>query len=437
MSRRAVLGGLVLGAAGAGGLTACSSGQQAASTSGAVDIGFWTHDPSYVKTFQASAADADLMAGSAFQDTINPVSANGSDLLSRTITQAVAGQSGPGMLGIIISEWPRVMKPQMAENLFVDLSDLTTDLGDDLLRTEPYSVDGRLYALESDSSISVFYYRQDEFEAHGIDPQMQTWEDYLQAGEQLAAATGKSLGMVANGDNTSIFNSFLQFLLQRGGAPFDADGNLTIDTPEVLETLDVIQRGVQNGTFKVLGDPYGSAAAAALKQGELIAIVMPNWYNVYGLQANVPEQAGLWRMRTLPRFTGGGHIASNLGGTGFAVGLNNAARQASVDLLKRTYLTPEGQLLRYQIGGYLPTIKSLYSAPEFTDITDAYLGDQRVFDVYAQGAQDIPSFYQSATMQQLSVAMGAALLGLYSGAYTPERVVEATIKGYREQTRQA
>ncbi len=435
LSRRTLLAGV--GAAGLLALAACAPRTTAPIASGAVRLSLWTHDPGFITTFQNAAADAELMRGSAFQTTISPVSANGADLLSRTITQAVAGSPGPDMLGVIISEFPRVLKPQMAENLFVDLSELVASVGDDLLRTAPYSRDGRLYALEADASISVFYYRQDEFEALGIDPEMETWDEYLDAGARAFEQSGKSIGMVSNGDNTSIFNSFLQLLLQRGGSPFDEAGELTIDSPESIEVLDYIQRGVASGALLVLGDPYGSAAASALKSGTLIATVMPNWYNLYGLQSNAPEQAGLWRMRSIPRFSGGGHIASNLGGTGFAVGLDSPRAEASLDLLSRTYLTKEGQLLRYEAGGYLPTLGSLYDDPAFTEITDEYLGGQRVFDVYRQSARDLPEFYQSATMQQLSAAMGAPLLSLYRGSLTPAQTIAATVEGYKQQTRQS
>ena len=434
--RRTLFAGL--GVAGLLALAGCSIGSRPSPvTAGSVSLSMWTHDPSYVEAFTRAATDKVLMKGSAFAPTISPVSADGASLLSRTITQAVAGSEGPDLLGIIISEFPRVMKSQMAENLFVDLNPLIEQAGGNILRTADYSVDGKTYALESDTSISVFYYRADEFERLGIDSRLATWEEYLEVGGAVFAETGQSIGMVSNGDNTSIYNSFLQYLLQRGGSPFDESGELTIDTDEAADVLEFMATGVENGSLMVIGDPYGSAAASALKSSTLIGTVMPSWYNVYGLQANAPEQAGSWRMRTLPRFASGGHIASMSGGTGFAVGVNSANREAALDLLRRIYLTREGQLLRYEIGGYLPTMPELYDAPEFQSIEDEFLGGQRVFETFSESANDMPTFYQSATAQQLSVAMGAPLLDLYSGKKNPAQVIEASIAAYKQQTRQA
>ncbi|PRY02568.1 ABC transporter substrate-binding protein [Allonocardiopsis opalescens] len=434
-TRRAFLAGL--GAVGALALAGCGARSATQVTSGAVELGLWTHDPGYVTAFQNAAASDALMRGSAFAPRIAPVSANGGDLVTRTITQAVAGNEGPDLLGIIISEFPRVMKSQMAENLFVDLGGLVTDIDDEVLRTAPYTRDGTVYALESDASISVFFYREDEFARLGIDPGMETWDEYLEAGAMAFERTGQAIGSVSNGDNTSIFNSYLQFLLQRGGSPFSETGELTIDTDESVEVLEFIRRGVDSGSLMVIGDPYGAAAASALQSGTLIATVMPSWYNLYGLQANAPDQAGRWRMRTIPRFGAGGHIASNLGGTGFAIGLDSPRAEAALDLLRRTYLTKEGQLLRYQAGGYLPTLASLYEDPDFVGIEDEFLGGQRVFDVFREAARDIPVFYQSETMQQLSAAMGAPLLDVYSGRMNAAQAIRATTEGYLQQTRQA
>jgi multiple sugar transport system substrate-binding protein/arabinosaccharide transport system substrate-binding protein len=176
-----------------------------------------------------------------------------------------------------------------------------------------------------------------------------------------------------------------------------------------------------------------SAAAAALKDSKLIATVMPNWYKVYGLEANVPDQAGLWRARTIPAFAGGGHIASTMGGTAFAVLKDQAETDAAVDFLQRTYLTPEGQLARYGAGAYLPTLVDLYDTPEFQQITDPFLGDQRIFEVYGEGANDMPLFYQAAGASVLRDSLGGPLLRAVNGQADPEAAIREGLRAYERQ----
>ncbi|NUQ97940.1 MAG: extracellular solute-binding protein [Streptomyces sp.] len=416
-------------------LAACGSATAAPLRSGKARISLWTHDPGYVKTFQAAIKDSRMMRGSRFDYSLKVTTAAGGDVVTRMIAQAVADGHTPDLAGLVIDQFPRVMGRGIADNLFVDLSDTVRPFADNLLKLSPYTADGVPYALDSDNSISVLYYRQDLFDKYKVPETTETWEEFLEHGERLRKDHKVSVGMVATGDTTSICNGFNQFLLQRGVGLFDASGDLTLDSPEALEVLEFMTRGVRSGALLALPDPYGPPCAAALKAGQLVATAMPNWYNVYGLMANVPEQKGRWRMRTLPRFTAGGHIASTLGGTGFAVLKNKRNTEAALELLRRVYLSREGQLLRYQAGGFLPTLKPLYKDPAFTATKDEYLGGQRVFDVYSKAAADLPVFYQAAGMQILFGVLGGPVLDALKGRTSPAAALKAGLKAYRQQVK--
>ncbi|WP_197034585.1 ABC transporter substrate-binding protein [Glycomyces sp. NRRL B-16210] len=423
------------GAAGLGAaLTACTSaGDGPAIASGPVDLKLWTHDPGYADYFTAAPADPALVGGSAWTYTVDVTSIAPADIVSRLVNQAVANRPLPNLAGLVIDQYPRVMRADIAQSLFVDLTDLTEPLGDRLLKTQPYTVDGKVYAIESDNSVSVMFYRADLFAELGIPEDIATWEELLEIGADVAAATGRAIGMVADGDNGSIVNGFTQMLLQRGGNLYDEDGGLAVLSDESIEVLRLMAEGVRTGALLSIADPYGGAAAAALKGSKLIATVMPNWYKVYGLEANAPDQSGLWRARTIPAFAGGGHIASTMGGTAFAVLKDQAETDAAVDFLQRTYLTSEGQLARYGAGAYLPTLVDLYDTPEFQDITDPYLGDQRIFEVYGAGAKDMPDFYQAAGASLLRDSLGGPLLRAINGRADPEEALREGLRAYERQ----
>ncbi|NUT47430.1 MAG: extracellular solute-binding protein [Saccharothrix sp.] len=424
-----------MGVAALGALSACGSRSTAPVTSGGVDLRIWTHDPGYVTTFTEAAGDPAITGGSAF--TFRPAftSAAPGDIITRMITQAVADGNTPDLAGLVIDQFPRVMGSAIAENLLVDLTDTVAPFGDNLLKLAPYSVGGKPYGLDSDNSITVLYYRQDLFAEHGVPEDVATWEEFAEHGERLARDERISLGMVSVGDNGAIVNGFTQVLLQRGGRVFDESGALALDSPEAVEVLEFLARGVRTGFLLALPDPYGSACAAALKSGRLAATAMPNWYNAYGLQANVPDQKGRWRMRTLPVFSGGGHLATTMGGTAFAVLKDKPAAQAALELLRRVYLTREGQVLRYHAGGYLPTLRPLYRDPELLAVRDEYLGGQRVFDVYAAAADDLPLFHQAAGMQVLTAVLGGPLLDALRGRTSAHAAIKAGIAAYRQQVK--
>ena len=433
-TRRALLRG-ALGAAAVGALGACGSRPTTPITSGDVDLRIWTHDPGYVTTFTRAAADPAITGGSAFTFRPRTTSVAPGDIVTRVIAQAVADGNTPDLAGLVIDQFPRVMGSAIAENLFVDLTDTVAPFGDDLLKLAPYSVGGKPYGLDSDNSITVLYYRQDVFAEHGVPEDVSTWEELAEHGERLARDRRISLGMVSVGDNGAIVNGFTQVLLQRGGRVFDESGALVLDSPEAVEVLEFLARGVRSGFLLALPDPYGSACAAALKSGRLAATAMPNWYNAYGLRANVPDQKGRWRMRTLPRFAGGGHLATTLGGTAFTVVKDKPATQAALEFLRRVYLTREGQVSRYHAGGYLPTLRPLYRDPELLAVRDEYLGGQRVFDVYSAAADDLPLFHQAAGMQVLAAVLGGPVLDALRGRTSARAAIQAGIAAYRQQVK--
>jgi ABC-type glycerol-3-phosphate transport system substrate-binding protein len=393
----------------------------------------WTHDPGYIKTFTESAQQ--LSTTSKFRYTLDVTQSAAGDVVTRFINQAIVGKGTPDLTGVEIGQFNRFMRSDIAETVFEDWTDELEKYGDDLLRRQPYSVEGRVYAVESDTCLSVYWYRQDEFEKQSLPVDIETWEDLLQIGGDLNARTGQSLGMFATGTPGDIVGTWQQWLLQRGGAVFDEAGELSLDSPEAVETLDWMAKAAANGTLLGLPDAYGAPLAAALKQGQLIGTFMPNWYNAYGLQANVPDQKGLWRMHTAPRFAGGGHIASSSGGTAFAVTTGKVNTEAARELVRQTYLTREGQLLRYKAAGYLPTFKSLYTDPELLAIEDDYLGGQRVFEVLGPAAQDLPAFYQSANYSILQTAASGPVLRALQGRISAREAVADAVESYRKQAR--
>ncbi|TWD82581.1 L-arabinose-binding protein [Kribbella amoyensis] len=418
-----------------GGLAACSGGssESSATASGPVELEFWTHDPGYVKTFTAAAKAYQAAGDTQFQYTLKPVNADGDSLVTRLISNASAGKGTADMIGIIISTFNRLMTGGIAPNVLYDWSGDVSSLDGDLLpsRVAPYTLDGKVYAIESDNCTTVYYYREDLFDSLKIDIATPTWEEMAEVGAKVSKDTGKSLGIACTGDDTSATNQYLQFLAQRGGSFFDKDGNLALDTPEAVEVLKFMVDGVKSGFLLEVPDPYGPAANAALKSGKLIAITMPNWFNVYGLQANVPEQKGKWRLAAMPKFAGGGTRASSLGGTGFAVIKNRPNTTAAHDLLKYTYLTEAGQVMRFKSAGYLPTLKSVYDNAELLAHQDAYLGGQKVFETYRELAADVPPYFQSPELSKLVAALGKQVQAAIKGRTTPEKAIADAVAGFQ------
>jgi arabinosaccharide transport system substrate-binding protein len=403
-----------------------SGGSLGGVESGPVTLDFWTHDPGYIKTYTAMAKTFT----DPFQYTLKITTLAADAVVTKMLAQAQAKTGTPDVVGVEVSQFPRTMKNNIAESIFVNWTEVLSDeQKGDLLRQADYASDGQTYCIESDTCPTVLYYRQDLFDKLGIDPEVATWEELQQAG----AKSGKAFGIAPNGTPGDAMGTFRQLYQQRGKNLYDPDGNAQIDTPEAVEVLQFMLDSVKSGFFLTVPDAYGAPNAAALKSEKLIATFMPDWYIAYGLKANVPDQEGKWRARKLPTFAAGGSFGSTLGGTGFAVFKDKPNTTAGVELVKQTYLTKEGQLLRFKTAGYLPTMKSLYTDTDFTSYEEPYLGGQKVMDVYKGIPDAAPPYYQNANLPVLNDILGGQIQQVLAGKTTPADAVKKAASDYQSQ----
>ncbi|SEE89265.1 ABC transporter substrate-binding protein [Ruania alba] len=414
ITRRSALG-ITAAAAIAPLLASCAgSSEPEQATSGPVSVPVWSNAAEFTEFFAQRAA---ALNDSPYEYEITELQSSADDITTKALTAYSASGALPGLLGIEIKSFPRFMTNHIAAETLVDLTEAMGAPRDEFFeaRVAPYTDDGKVYAMESQFPLVTLYKRTDLWEQYSI-PEPETWTDYIRIGGEISERHGISLGVIGNADITW----FEILLLQRGGGMFDSDGNLTIDSAEAVEALQLLVDGAENGTFMVVSDFYGGPGTSLLKQDRVAAYFMPDWFNTFILQANAPEQAGKWEIAPLPRFEAGGFSTSTSGGTGFAVSKDSPVRDAALLLLQDAYGTLDGQVDRFRTTGYLPTMKSAWDVPEVIDKTDDFLGGQRVMDIYSTIAVDAPDMFQSPNssivIDELETAIQSALTGRETAA---------------------
>ena len=384
----------------------------------AVTIQFWTHDQNYIDFFTARAAELTESADSAYAYELNITQAPTTDLVTKALAAYAAGRGVPDAIGIEISQFSRFMQRGVAEQTLLDLTDRVADVRDQFFesRWAPYTVDGKVYAVESGYPLSVYYYRQDLFEEYGIETPIESWDQLMEIGRTVTVPQGKAVAAVSTtgGTGGGDITHFGLLYQQRGGNFFDAEGNLTLDTPEAVEVAELIATGLQEKTILGLTDFYGGPGAAAMQQAATVGYFMPDWFQTYVIEPTAPEQEGLWRIQPLPAFAGGGSRTSVWGGTGFAVSKDSPTIEATWELLRYGYLTREGQIKRWQEIRYLPTMAEVWDDPVMIE-PDAFLGGQEPGAVYKELAPTAPTQYQSPFWNQLTVELAGQLSELYNG----------------------
>jgi ABC-type glycerol-3-phosphate transport system substrate-binding protein len=438
LSRRDVLRLFAIGGGAAllgSSLAACAPTTATPISSGGVDLSFWTHDDGYIAFFTEALALAE--STSSFRYNLEITKAGAADIVTKLIAQAVAGTGTPDVVGLEIGAFSRMLRGDIAPELLADLSGAIAPIADDLItaRLTPFSKDGKLYALDSDTPLTVLYHRADEYERLGITTDFGTWEEFGKVGAQIAEREGVALSAVATSDPGGTVQNWHIHLLQRGGDLFDADGNATLETPEAEDALKFIAEGVQSGAIATVADMYGPSVQSGLKSGKILGVNMPSWYASYGIKPNVPEQSGQWRIAPLPRFAGGGGRTAVGGGTGFGALKDKAATEAGIHLVTTAYLEPEQQVARYKAMGYLPTRRSVFESTELAAIEDEYFGGQRLFETYRDIVDDVPDVHQSANSSIMTTVLSGHLLRAYKGQVSPAAALRDAAADYKGQAR--
>jgi multiple sugar transport system substrate-binding protein/arabinosaccharide transport system substrate-binding protein len=430
LSRRQLLhaaGAASLGAATTQRLHRRSAAAQTAGDKEPVTIQFWTHDQNYIDFFTARAAELTESPDSPYAYELNITQAPSADIITKAVAAYSAGRGIPDTVGIEISQFSRFMQRGVAEQTLLDLTDRVAELRDQFFesRWAPYTVDGRVYAVESGYPLSVYYYRQDLLDEYGVETPLETWDQVMQIGREVVVPQGKAMAAISTtgGQGGGDITQFGLLFQQRGGTFFDADGNLTLDTPEAVEVAELLATGLQEGTILGLTDFYGGPGAAAMQQGATVGYFMPDWFETYVLQPTVPDQEGLWRIQPLPAFAGGGSRTSVWGGTGFAVSRDSPVAEATWELLRYGYLTRDGQIKRWQEIKYLPTMAEVWDDPALTG-PDPFLGGQEAGQVYKELAPTAPTQYQSPFWNQLTVELAGQLAELYNGRTSPADAIK-------------
>lgn len=360
-----------------------------------VTIRMWTHDDLYRQYFQKridlfNAKNGDYKL--ALDAQIMP------NTITSLITASVAGEPLPDLIGVEQGWFPTLMEDGNVDTFLVDLTDKIGNRYDNYVqgRWALYTYNGKIYGLESALTASVFYYQPAIFEKYGVAVPT-TWEQYLQAGKELAKH-GVGIGIMDN-DSSGLF---AMLFLQRGGQFFDEKGNLVFgdgkNREAAIKVLDMLREALDAKSLQVvLGNEFwGSTIPTAFSTGKVAGMVAPDWYNTSVLQPGVASMAGQWKVAPMPVWAdGSGYKTSVWGGTGFAITKSSKIQKIVWDLLDDAYLSLDGQLDRFKTIGFYPTMYEALKATAVTNEEHAFFGGQKIGAVFADVALETPPLWQS------------------------------------------
>ncbi len=158
--------------------------------------------------------------------------------------------------------------------------------------------DGTVYCPPKDFSTLALLYNKDLFDAAGVEyPNSDsTWEDIYAAAEAINSADVAGMSVAADR------NRWMGFLYGNGGNLFDADGNVVINSPEAVASLDYYSSFVENGVGKTPADLESGWNGEAFGRGLAAMTIEGNWAIGF-LDESYPDLN--WGVAELPTGPGG------------------------------------------------------------------------------------------------------------------------------------
>lgn len=297
--------------------------------------------------------------------------------------------------------------------IFADLTDSPIDFSEFPQAVVDHStVDGQHYAVPFDSGTAINALRIDVLEEAGFtidDFTDITWDTYLEQGKVVLEKTGMPLLSGVRGEPDMIMMMLQSF----GASLFDAEGNPTINTPEVKAALEQYAALVDSGVMVEASawDKY----VGSFVNGEVAGTINGVW--IIGSIRTADDQSGLWEITNLPKMdgvSGATHYSAN-GGSSWAVS-SSGDQALARDFLSATFAgsTELFDILLPQAGAvtnWIPAGDSdVYREPQ------PFFNDQPVFEMVVKFGEHVPSNYTGAYYYEGRDAVGTAVTEYLGGA---------------------
>jgi len=254
-----------------------------------------------------------------------------------------------------------------------------------------------IYAVPYDSGPTTVFYRRDLYQQAGIDASaIETWDDFLAAGEKLNKTFDGNvkMGTINKGGDDEWFRMLAN---EAGCFYFDNDASaVTVNQPGCVLALETIKK-LWDGDVLAAG---GWTDQINLFQNSAEASALfGSWY-AGTITANAPDQAGLWGVYAPPALEPGGVRASNIGGSALAIPSSSKNKELAFDFIKNALADTENQIMILRDAGLTPSLLSTLDDP-FISEGVPFFGDQPIWRDILSTLGDVPpargtQFFQEA-----------------------------------------
>lgn len=336
------------------------AGITTASAAEVTNFEFWTFNELHVE-FYLKMAEIWNAENPDRPIAINPTVFPYDDMHNKLLIALQSGTGAPDIVDIEIGKYANFL---MGETQLVPLNRVVEPELPNIVksRVDIYSKDGNYYGICFHVGASVTYYNKDIMAAAGIDPaSIVTWDDYAAAGRTVLEKTGVPMCTVETNDPWS----FWQMLTEQGSDLLTPDGKPNVNTPEMAKGLKFYQDMLKEGTAVTApgGGHHAEEYYGFMDAGGAASVTMPFWY-MGRFTDYMPDLKGKILVMPNPVFEVGQPRSVGLGGTGTSVTNQCKNQDLAVDFLGFAKLSEQGNLKIWEIMGFDPIRKALWTSPE-------------------------------------------------------------------------
>jgi len=361
--------------------TAAGGGEAAAS-----EITVWAWDPNF--NIKALNFAKELYAQGQPDVAVNIVENAQEDIIQKLNTGLGSGTT-KGLPNIVLIEDYRAQGfLQAYPDMFYDISGVINASDFAEYKIGPTSMDGKNYGLPFDSGVTGLFVRTDYLEQAGYsvsDLQNITWNQYIEIGKKVKAATGKNMISLDPSDL-----GIIRVMIQTAGSWYvkeDGETPHLADNAALKEAFELYKQLMEADIVKPHSD--WSQFVGNFNSGEVASVPTGNWINA-SIKAEA-SQAGKWAVVPIPRLAGQPDAvnASNLGGSSWYV-LNVPGKEQAADFLAKTFGSNVEfyQTLIQEIGA-IGTYKPAASGEGYQAADEFYNGQKTIED-FAKWTEQIP-----------------------------------------------
>jgi arabinosaccharide transport system substrate-binding protein len=321
---------------------------------------FWTFNALHVEFYQEMAKiwneknpDRPI--------ALNPTALGYDDMHNKLLIALQSGTGAPDIVDIEIGKYANYL---MGDIQLVPLNRVIEPEIPNIVksRVDIYSKDGKYYGICFHVGASVTYYNKDIMAAAGVDPaSIVTWDDYAKAGKTVLEKTGVPMTTVEANDPWS----FWQMLTEQGSDLLTPDGKPNVNTPEMAKALQFYQDMIKAGTAIVApgGGHHAEEYYGFMNGGGAASVTMPFWY-LDRFTNYMPDLKGKILVMPNPVFEVGQPRSVGLGGTGTSITKQCENQDLAMDFLGFAKLSEEGNLKIWEIMGFDPIRKAMWTSEE-------------------------------------------------------------------------